>query len=179
MKKTVGLDISVDQADISTQPLRFSIVADQAERSATAARFDLLDVNALTADLAISYDSAAKALLIEGQLKADIVQRCVLSLDPVPDQIDESFDLLLVDEATAEAWDEEERYLEPDQRDYDVFEGESVPLGEIVAQTLSILMNDYPRADGASLEGLPDGVEIDGPERENPFAALAELQKKS
>ena len=98
------------------------------------------------------------------------------TLDPVPDHIDERFDLLLVDEETAETWDEQELYLDAEHRDYDALVGDHVPLGEIVAQTLSILMDDYPRAEGAQVTAQ-DGVSVNEPERENPFEVLKTLKE--
>lgn len=166
----LSLTIAVDT--VGTDPLSYTVVATDADLSSVRERFDLLEARSLSADIAVELRPSDKAVQIKGHLKANIVQRCVISLDPVPETLDEPFELLLVSEKVADAWDEQEAYLDPDHPDYDALEGDEIPLGEIVAQTLSIVMDDYPRAEGVEPEASVKGVTIGEPERTNPFAIL-------
>ncbi len=176
MTSPSDMSLSVPLSAVTDKPMHVQIAASAEDLNSLTSRFDLLEAKSVTAKLVVNVSSREKGILIEGHIRADIVQRCVATLDPVPDLIDETFDLLLVDEETAEAWDEQELYLEADHKDYDAFEGDSIPLGEIVAQTLSILMDDYPRAEGVEI-AVPDGVDVNAPDRENPFDVLKTLKE--
>jgi len=64
--------------------------------------------------------------------------------------------------------------------------GDSIDIGEAVAQQLSVAMDPYPRAVGAQSStasakaGLVEGDEAGAPmARRNPFDALAVLKKQS
>ena len=65
------------------------------------------------------------------------------------------------------AWDEEE---------IDVLEGESIDLGELVAQTIATAIDPYPRKDGAEFGKAPGLGDNEDGVRENPFAALRDLK---
>lgn len=138
--------------------------ASPAERAALARRFGLLALDRLEAEVTLRW-AAGGVLRLEGRLRAEATQRCVATLEPVPQSIDESFSVAYSRQAGAEqAAGDEEAGLHPDAPE--PLPAEGLDLGEEVAQALSLALDPYPRAPGASPE-LPADEEGGG-----PFAAL-------
>lgn len=177
-----NLSLILRASTLEKKPKKFSLVANEADKAALIERFDLVSLDQLSADLEVRNNGANKGVLIEGSLKAKFAQRCVASLAEIPETMDTAFDLLLVDPEMALRMDEEESYLDPDAPDYDALEGDDIDVGEIVAQTFSISMNPYPRAQGSALTAPSNpNVTINEAELEkpNPFAGLSKLKDKS
>ena len=67
-----------------------NVVADPAERLALARRFDLLEVRSLCGYGHLERGGGPAELVLRGWLEAEIVQSCVVSLEPVYGDIRES-----------------------------------------------------------------------------------------
>ena len=106
----------------------------------------------------------------------DCRQECVVSLEPIPSKINE---LIEVEYAPA-AEDGTEEVFHPDQPEPpEPLDSDSVDLGELVAQHLSVALDPYPRkVDAAPLEWDAGGPENAANEGDSPFAVLARLRKK-
>jgi len=181
MTKTHNLSYMLPVDELEREPRHYVVMANEAERAELVNRFGIVALNALSAEVDV-WDGGVDGLRLKGHLKADLVQRCITTLEDVPEKIDSSFELMLVDAETADRMDAEEAYLDPEIPDYDAIEGKEIALGEIVAQTLAISMNPYPRAEGAELEASSGGkVAVNEPElkRPNPFAVLEKLRDES
>ena len=182
MPQTHELSLTLKASTLEKEPVKFSLKASADDKIRLVERFGLVSLQSLTAEVMVRNKGAGNGLLVSGQLKAALVQRCTITLADVPEELDVAFDLLLVDPEMANRMDEEESYLDPDAPDYDALEGDTVDVGEIVAQTLSVWMNPYPRAEGAKVIAPTNpNVSLNEPELEkpNPFAALSKLQDKS
>ncbi|MCJ9430407.1 YceD family protein [Kordiimonas marina] len=181
MTKTYTLAFKLPVEELDREHRHYVVEATEAERAQLVERFDIVALNSLSAEVD-AWDGGDERFHLKGHLKADLVQRCITTLADVPEKIDSSFELMLVDAATADRMDAEEAYLDPAVPDYDAIEGNEIGLGEIVAQTLAISMNPYPRAEGAELEASSGGkVSVNEPElkRPNPFAVLEKLRDES
>ncbi|MBD0275271.1 MAG: DUF177 domain-containing protein, partial [Acetobacteraceae bacterium] len=117
--------------------------ADAAERAALARRFGIPAVESLRAELRLRPE-ADGAVRAEGRLAAEVVQSCVVTLEPVAQRVDEAVALRLLP-AGAEPRDE------PDGPDDIPSEDGVVDLGEAVAEQLALALDPYPRAPGAAL----------------------------
>ncbi|MGF1456206.1 MAG: DUF177 domain-containing protein [Alphaproteobacteria bacterium] len=150
----------------------FRIEADTTVQQALARRLGILSVDAAMADLAVVLSRNGRVVL-SGTLKATVTQSCIVTLDPVTTEIDTAIDVLVLppgDPGPAEA------DLDMDGPDIDGHDGHSVDLGEILTQTLSLRLPDYPRVPGAAVpEGGSEPPEEE--ERVNPFAVLARLKE--
>jgi uncharacterized metal-binding protein YceD (DUF177 family) len=107
-------------------------------------------------------------LLLTGRIKAEAVQLCVVSLEPVTEHLDKPFTLVVLPPEAAPSED-------PDGPDEIETDGTGhFDLGEALAEELSLSLNPYPRAAGAH---LPEGLQ-EAPEEapRNPFAKLAVLR---
>jgi uncharacterized metal-binding protein YceD (DUF177 family) len=140
---------------------RLRIAADEGERASLARRFGLLAIERFEADVALT--RLREGARLEASIDADVVQECVVTLEPVRSRVTDEFSLLFGTVAPAE---HEDAVVEP-------LEGDSVDVGEAAAQQLSLALDPYPRAAGAALE--EPGTE--GPRPDHPFAALARLKK--
>jgi uncharacterized metal-binding protein YceD (DUF177 family) len=138
-----------------------------AECAALAARFGIPAIDRLSATLRLRPEPGG-AFLAEGRLSAEVVQSCVVTLDPVRQSVEEGIALRILP-ADAEPSDDPEG---PDE--IEAADG-VVDLGEAVAEQLSLALDPYPRAPGAALPA----AEGEGAEPSGPFAALAALRAKA
>src|ERR1700729_1629202 len=69
------------------------IVASEGERAALAKRFGFLGLPAFSARVTVDRRIGGQ-IVVEGRLRGKIVQACILSLDPVTQELDETFRLI-------------------------------------------------------------------------------------
>jgi uncharacterized metal-binding protein YceD (DUF177 family) len=157
----------IDVAKLAPGVTHRAIAATPAERAALAQRFALLALDRLEA--AVRLEPLAGGLFrLEAELAADVVQACVVTLEPVASRIDEAFTLLY---GAAEAAPEvtlsgEEELVEP-------LAGGTLDVGEAVAQQLSLAIDPFPRAPGVEAPAsAPETIPS------SPFAALAKWKQK-
>ncbi len=182
MSKVSDLSLSLAAAEIDRDAKSFEVKATPEQLAEIAERFDLVALKTMTATVSVSSKGPDEGILVSGHVYADLTQRCISSLADVPEVVDIPFSLLLVSPEAADRMDADENYMDIDQPEYDALEGDTVEIGEIVAQTVAISMNPYPRAEGAELAGAnKTGISFNEPELEkkNPFAALGKLKDES
>lgn len=145
-----------------TGPEDHRIEATEAERAALSRRFGLLALDRFVAEVRL--EPFGRGVRLEATLDADVVQECVVSLEPVASRVRERF-TLVYGEAPANP-EEDDTVVEP-------LEGDTIDIGEAVAQQLSLALDPYPRAPGAALDPRWAGEGT----VESPFSALAKALK--
>jgi uncharacterized metal-binding protein YceD (DUF177 family) len=106
------------------------------------------------------------SLRATGQLSAEVVQSCIVTLEPVAQRVEEAVDLRFLPEGSEPGDD-------PEEPDEIPMQGGALDLGEALAEQLALALDSYPRAEGAELP--PEaGEDAD----RNPFAALAALRPR-
>jgi uncharacterized metal-binding protein YceD (DUF177 family) len=162
-------------AQIPEAGLHRKIEADAAARQAMADIAGLREVVAARAafDLVLKPDGKVH---VTGQVTARVGQDCVVTLDPIENEIDEPVDLIfappeqipqladLVDDHP----DDDTEVLDPPEP---IVNGQ-IDLGRIATDALFLGIDPYPRKEGAVFEA---GIEADNPEQ-HPFAALKALR---
>jgi uncharacterized metal-binding protein YceD (DUF177 family) len=155
-----------------------------AEQCASLTRdLDLIACNSLTVAYKLRSQHRGRYRLT-GSINADVVQRCVVTLDPVPAVLDEEIDI--------EFWPEDQLAAKPtpgvtqeasdehnDTADFSALGDEPpepieqgrIALGRVVYELVSAGLDPYPRSPGAefAFASKDDG-------KDNPFAALAKLK---
>lgn len=116
---------------------------------------------------------------VEGRLRAEVVQICVVTLVPVTN---------LVEEDVARTYVPEEEFSLPEEIDFDPEAedepdpyGNSIDLGALALESLSLALDPYPRASDVppvEVEAIPPGAKPLSSEELKPFAKLAVLREK-
>lgn len=159
------------------------IVASEGERAALAKRFGFLGLPAFSARVTVD-QRLGGSVVVEGRLRGRIVQACVLTLDPVTQDLDDTFRVVFKRDMADDLDPESGEAVLSAQADApEPLEGNVLDVGEIVAEQLSLAADPYPRRPGAKLEDvLPkhhQGGRRGAPEqRRHPFAGLAALKDK-
>lgn len=155
---------------------KLALEADAETRKRLAERFDLLSLDRLVAQLTVTRSASGIPVRVCGWLEASVVQACIVSLEPVPSNIKEPIEVEYAPGAT----EEEDEVFSLDQPDPpEPLDGDSLELGELVAQHLSIGLDPYPRKSGADASDWADGgAEQGGNATPSPFAILEQLRKK-
>lgn len=158
------------------------ISAGAQERLALAARFDLVALDSLSAQVSLRRIGRGPVVRVEGRLSADVVQNCVVSLEPVHNRVEEDFVLLYAPEGSGGGQGHvlEEGFDLADDDWPEPLEEGRIDIGEAVAQQLALALDPYPRKPGVRLEdviGRHEGVGTDEPPA-SPFAALARLSRR-
>lgn len=159
------------------------IVASDSERAALAKRFGFLGLPAFSARVTIDRRPGGQ-VVVEGRLRGKIVQACILTLDPVTQDLDEAFRVVFKQGLAEEKDPESGEALVSAQADApEPLPGNMLDVGEIVAEQLSLAADPYPRKHGAKLEDVLPKPRKDGRHgrhepRRHPFAGLAALRDK-
>ena len=151
---------------------RVDLVADEAECAAIAKRLGLASLDRLEAHAVIA--SKGEQVRATGLVKASLAQYCVASNEPVPERIDECFELLFLPEPKGRPDDEVE--LGAQELDVIFHDGAGIELGAAIADTLALSLDPYPRGPNADEALKAAGVLSE--EQAGPFAALAKLKGK-
>lgn len=146
-------------------PETFVVEAEASECAALAARLQIVGVRAVTCRFSLRrHGSTVEA---EGALDAEVVQSCVVTLDPVAQRVSERFVVLFVPEGRESDDDDD-----PDSPDQIPYEGRSIDLGEAAAEQLALALDPYPRSPGAVLDPAAQDPSEGG------FAGLSVLRPK-
>jgi uncharacterized metal-binding protein YceD (DUF177 family) len=151
------------------------LTANADERAALSQRLGLVALDRFEVDANLSREVAG-GIRLAARIEADLVQECVVTLDPVPSRLDESFVLIYRRRPLAQS-----EIIDLGEEDIEPLEGDSIDIGEAAAQQLSLALDPFPRAPTAQLPeaGVPDpATEREMPPPTHPFAALARLAKK-
>jgi uncharacterized metal-binding protein YceD (DUF177 family) len=182
MNRTTGMtpkpdpwSVPVSVAQIPETGMHLDIQADRAQRAAMAEVAGLREILSASAALDVTPKSGGR-VHVAGHVRARVGQTCVVTLDPIENDIDEDIDLVfappeqipqladLVDEA---AKSEAEISDPPEPIDNGV-----IDLGRLATDALLLGIDPYPRRPDAVFE---PPVVADDPE-DHPFAALKALQ---
>jgi uncharacterized metal-binding protein YceD (DUF177 family) len=140
------------------------LVASAAECAALARRFAIPAVNRLEALVRLRPEPGG-GVTIGGRLSAEVVQDCVVTLEPVERAVEETVALRILPPGGVPSDD-------PEAPDEIEAEGDVVDLGEALAEQLALALDPYPRAPGAELP--PEASAEAG----GSFAALASLRRR-
>ncbi len=171
MKDEPLLPRFVDVEAIPSAGLTLQIDASPAERERIAAAFRLVAVTALGGAVEVSRDRD-RTVRIDGRVVADIVQSCVVTLEPVAQHIDETIDLRLVP-AGEEAPAVHEVVVEVGDDEPETYAGSSIDVGALALEHVAMAIDPYPRVPGAE---LPAGLNDEDRAADSPFAALRKLK---
>lgn len=122
----------------------------------------------------------AVGIRARGYVDSDIVQQCVVTLEPVDARIREEVDLIFVPEGAAAREpgerDGKELLIDyADDEEPETFRGNKIDLGAIAEEFFELGIDPYPRKPGAGTTKLSDDAD-EGNREISPFAALEKLK---
>lgn len=183
-----GWSVLIDHGEIGAKPYHKVLEAKEADLKAIAERLGIPAVDSLTAEMTLQRIPGNRAVVhLEGQLKAQVVQSCVISSAPVKAYIEEEFEAWYADhdsfvsltrarqERAGKMADNEVPVIDEREDPEPMINGK-IDAGDLVAQYLSLSLDPYPRAHGVSWEKDSVDTAFDAADapvlRKNPFAAL-------
>jgi hypothetical protein len=165
--------VPVNIHEVPVTGRRFELAADEATRAAIAKSAGLRALPRLQATFEVSrHDS--EGLHVVGRVCATVGQACVVTLDPIDNEVEEMVDLIFVAGVTPAVGDA------PGPNVVEVASDEApepllddtVDLGAIATEFLILTIDPYPRKPDAVFQA--PAIEDTS---EHPFAALARLQR--
>lgn len=164
--------VPVALADIREDGKRFDLVADEATRAQVAQLARLRSLPRLEATFVVTRQGA-QGLRVDGAVSATVGQDCVVTLDPLDNEVKEEVTVVFAPpRAPVAGADAQEEETEINPGDPEPLIGDTVDLGAIAIEFLILGIDPYPRKPDAKFE--PPAVEG---ETSHPFAALAALKK--
>lgn len=162
--------VPVTLADVAETGRHFDLSADEQARGAIAKLAKLQAIPRLQA----AFDATPRGhggLRVAGRVSATVVQTCVVTLEPVENEIEEDVDLVYAPATASSPVDPGEVEIAATDTPETLVDG-TVDLGAIAVEFLILGINPYPRKPGAVFEAPKTGNSS-----AQPFAALAALKK--
>src|SRR5215212_9060093 len=152
-------------ADIPAAGRHFRLEPGSEERARIAEALGIADVTALRAEIDVR-PARRRGYDITGVLTASVVQACVVTLDPVAQDVHEEIELTLTpaDNGRAPRRGEAEMAEEDDEKR--IYRNGRLDLGALVTEHLALGLDPYPRAPGVE---FPGHIEDDAAADVSPF----------
>lgn len=165
---------------ISANPVQVRLEADERERQGLAKLWQVSAVNELRAELQIGRWKK-DGIRIKGRVKGELVQACVVTLEPVVSRFSEEIEQIYVPEGSKLARividGVAEMVLDPDGPDApETFVGDTIDAGVLVSEFAALAIDPYPKKEGVEFAGHAD-TPADEVRRPSPFAALKDWKK--
>jgi hypothetical protein len=173
-KATHPWSVPVALEDIPETGLHLEFDAPDSVRSALAELVGVRDVPKLSAVFDLTRRGAG--IQVDGRIEGRVGQTCVVTLEPIENEVAETVDLRFTPQETATTDDLKavaERYAAADDEEPpEPLIGGKVDLGAIATEFLMLGIDPYPRKPGAAFSA-PKADESG----HHPFAALEALKK--
>lgn len=156
----------VNVARLPQKGLPVTIEADDRQRAALAAEHELLDVRRYRVELLVTAWKR-NGIKVAGRVDADIVQQCVVTLEPLDATIAEEFSQVYLPEDSKLGrlgfHTPGEILLDAEGPDSpETFAGDTIDVGALAEEFFGLAIDPYPRKAGAALSEGGDGA-ADGP----------------
>jgi uncharacterized metal-binding protein YceD (DUF177 family) len=153
--------------DVPETGLHLDLVADDHVRAGLASLAGVLDVPRLEA--AIDVARHGNGLRATGRVTATVGQTCVVTLEPMENQVDELIDVIFAPASAGEFADQNAAFDagEPPE----ALSDGTADIGALVAEFLLLGIDPYPRKPGAEFAPLREDSAA-----ATPFAALTKLK---
>ncbi len=182
--KNERMDFSrpIDVGALGDEPFESVIGADDEERAALAERLELVSLERLTASVRFARLAKRGLFRLSGRLSVDVVQSCVVTLEPVTSHIEEDFERLYSEHQLQPSDGLDVELTLESGEPPEVIEGGVVDAGEALAEQLALALDPYPRLPDSSIKALgharaaDENGDADG-EPVSPFEILAKLKR--
>jgi hypothetical protein len=163
--------VPVAVEDVPEAGEHFDLTADSQTRAAIAKAAGLRDLPRLEARFDVSRQGGG-GLRVAGRIAATVGQTCVVTLEPVANEVAEDVDLVFVPQATLGATAGAAGKSDGTDYEMEPLIGGVVDLGALATEFLILGLDPYPRKADAVFQP-PEEASPD----ESPFSALGALKK--
>ncbi len=160
-------------------PLQGTLVLDAGQLQHVVERLDITALRDLSCAWEIGHAEIKGGIEAHLTVQATIEQHCIISLQPMHQQINETLTTIFLPPARL-AEVEAEASLD-DQMVFEELTGDSIDLVELLIQSLALVVAPFPRLPDAALplELQQTGIiQQDNTPRKTPFKELADVLKK-
>ncbi|MBX3570502.1 MAG: DUF177 domain-containing protein [Rhizobiaceae bacterium] len=152
-RSPISFEVSVARLPGRGLPVAFE--ADARQRAALAEVHGLAAVEALRVDLVVS-TWKRKGVRVEGKVTADIVQECIVTLEPVPSRLEEAISATFLPEESKLGREgiglAGEILIDVDGPDSpETFAGDRIDVGALAEEYFGLGIDPYPRKSGVAL----------------------------
>ncbi|MFC4270890.1 hypothetical protein GQF03_04090 [Sneathiella chungangensis] len=167
---------------IGREPHSFDIQATEEECAALATSLGILGLERLQASGSLVRQSSNGQIALSGRVTATAVQACVVTLEPVPETIDEEFTVFYTFDPKDLVVEDLDKVVGMDEPDLpELIVGGRINLADMIAEQIVLALDPYPRSENAP-EDLSDAEALDRAKKEQgvyqPFANLKDLMSK-
>jgi hypothetical protein len=153
--ETSPISFEVSVARLPRKGMPVVIEATESQRVALAEIHGLVSVERLRADFTVS-TWKRNGVRVEGRVEADIVQSCIVTLEPVGNRIDEEISSVFLPEDSKLGRESfglgGEIMIDVDGPDSpETFSGDRIDVGALAEEFFGLAIDPYPRKPGASL----------------------------
>jgi len=164
--------VPVTLADIPEEGRHFELAADEQTRAQVAQAAGLQSLPRLQASFDVQR-RGPDGLHVGGEVSATVGQTCVVTLEPLNNEVKEAIDLDFAP-PTATSLEQTEEAEVAESEGPEPLIGDGIDLGALATEFLILGIDPYPRKPGAAFES--PAAEDDG--SSHPFAALAALKQE-
>jgi Large ribosomal RNA subunit accumulation protein YceD len=164
--------VPVAVEDIAEAGQHFDLVADATVRAAVAKVAGLRDLPRFEANFDVVRRGSG-GLHVTGSISATVGQACVVTLEPLASEVEETIDLIFEPQTITQSASSERQRHSLDLKGPDPLVGGMVDLGALATEFLILGIDPYPRKPDAVFEAPQQGTGDQG-----PFAALERLAKR-
>ncbi len=177
----------VDLNNIPAKGRHLKFQATDEETSALVQRYAVQGLDGLIAECDI-IPARKGEFKLKAIFKANILQACGISLDPVSEAITGEFTLALRQPPRQFTGQKQQEGPEIDfdfeEEDFEILKSNMIDVGEMIAQHLSLEINPYPRSPDATGKELGQKIIqeedlVSDPEKVNPFDVLKSIKHKT
>jgi hypothetical protein len=148
--------------------------ATEAELSGLKTELGVISVESFEARYAITAQSG-RSYLMTGDFTARLTQACVVTLEPVAQNISETFSVSFCPPGRISEPEEKERPV-LDAPDIEVLSGDSIQAGRVLFELLSAALDPYPRKGEAEFSWQDPKTDPQDIAILHPFSALSKLK---
>lgn len=184
MTDTPALTYPVPVLHLPQKGVTVKIGTDDKERAALAETHGLEAVNSFSAEFLLT-PWKKDGIRLRGHVDAEIVQSCVVTLEPLTSTVSEEVDTVFVPEnsrlARIKLDESGEMLLDAEGADIpETFTGDRIDVGAVAEEFFELAIDPYPRKPGLPEDSEPQVFGTEGEEEKpvSPFAKLSEWRNK-
>ncbi len=165
-------------SQVTCDPLEMIVDASTSECKKLAEDLELLEIKSLHVGLRMVTEDDGVTIHLSGLIEADLVQACVVSLDPVASRIEAALERIY--SAQEKPDDGDDIIIELDAAEpIEPLSGDTIDVGQAIVEQLALEIDPFPRAPGVAFSGLLGVDSGDNEEPSGQFAALSKLKRNA